>query len=200
MKIKSKIVKLSEIKPNPDNPRKITGLAIDRLVKSLREFPEMMSIREIVVDEDMMVLGGNMRLAALIKSKEVACAVKIVSGLTPEQKREFVVKDNGQWGDWDFGALAIDWVNLPLEDWGVDLPDDWATGPPPEVMDSDGGMSGSNYGDVRSDKIPVNILGVGGMVERDVMERTRSKLIGRGADLEGDNGLLLQEIFTTWLI
>ena len=128
MNIETKKVKLSQIKLNPDNPRRISEKDMERLVKSLTEFPEMMDIREIVVDENMMVLGGNMRTLALRKAGAKECVAKIVTGLTPEQKKEFVIKDNGAWGQWDFDALANGWDDLPLADWGVNVPEDWLDG------------------------------------------------------------------------
>jgi DNA modification methylase len=97
---------------------------MDRLVKSLTDFPDMMQIREIVVDETMTVLGGNMRTLALRKSGAKECTAKIVKGLTPEQKREFVIKDNSAFGEWDMDLLS-GWDDLPLVEWGVDLPEDW---------------------------------------------------------------------------
>jgi hypothetical protein len=119
-----KKVKISQVKPNPDNPRTIKSKDMDRLIKSLQEFPEMLSLREIVVDENMMVLGGNMRLRALKKigSKEVTA--KIVTGLTPKQKREFIVKDNAAFGEWDMDLLSS-WDDLPLVDWGIGIPEHW---------------------------------------------------------------------------
>jgi len=122
MESKIKTVKLSEIKLNPDNPRTITGKAMENLVKSLQDFPEMMKLREIVVDESMTVLGGNMRLLALQKSGAKDCTAKIVKGLTPDQKREFVIKDNAAFGEWDMDALANSWDDLPLFEWGVNVP------------------------------------------------------------------------------
>ena len=124
MNIETKKVKLSQIKLNPDNPRRISEKGMERLVKSLAEFPEMMDIREIVVDENLMVLGGNMRTLALRKAGAKECVAKVVTGLTPEQKRRFVISDNGSWGEWDMDLLSS-WDDLPLVDWGVDLPEDW---------------------------------------------------------------------------
>jgi hypothetical protein len=124
-KIEIKKVKLSEIKLNPDNPRTISKKDMDLLMKSIKEFPDMLMLREIVVDETMTVLGGNMRLLALQKSGVKEVTAKIVSGLTKEQKREFVIKDNSSFGSWDMDALANAWGDLPLADWGVDLPEDW---------------------------------------------------------------------------
>jgi len=122
MNVETKQVKLSALKLNPDNPRRIGNKEMERLVKSLQEFPDMLSIREIVVDETMTVLGGNMRLLALKKSGAKECTAKIVTGLTPEQKREFIIKDNSGFGEWDFDLLS-GWDDLPLVEWGVDLPE-----------------------------------------------------------------------------
>ena len=129
IKIEIKTVKLSQIKLNPDNPRTITGKALDNLVKSLQEFPDMMNIREIVVDENRTILGGNMRFQALKKSGAKECTAKTITGLSPEQKRRFIISDNGSWGDWNMDELANKWGDLPLADWGVDLPEDWLKEP-----------------------------------------------------------------------
>ena len=134
MKIEVKTVKLSEIKLNPDNPRTISTKDMDRLVKLLQEFPEMMELREIICDETMTVLGGNMRTLALRRAGAKEAIAKIATGLTPEQKREFVVKDNAPFGSWDFDILANEWDDLPLVEWGVDIPKAWGQEPsqPPE--------------------------------------------------------------------
>ena len=125
MQTEIKTAKISEIKLNPDNPRTISNKDMELLIKSLKEFPEMLHLREIVVDENMVVLGGNMRLLALQKMGASDCQIRMVSGLTPEQKREFVIKDNSNFGRYDFDSLANEWSDLPLADWGVDLPEDW---------------------------------------------------------------------------
>ncbi|MCK5341940.1 MAG: hypothetical protein KAR20_00970 [Candidatus Heimdallarchaeota archaeon] len=120
--IEIKTVKLSSIHLNKDNPRTITEKDMEYLVKSLQDFPDMMKLREIVVDETMQILGGNMRFRGLQQIGEKTCIVKIVKGLTPEQKREFIIKDNGEiWGRWDFDALANNWDDLPLTEWGVKM-------------------------------------------------------------------------------
>ncbi len=130
--IEIKTVKLSSVRLNPDNPRRIGKVEMDRLVKSLQEFPEMLSLREIVVDETMTVLGGNMRTLALRKIGAKECTAKVVRGLTPEQKRRFVIADNGQWGEWNFDLLAS-WDDLPLVDWGVNIPQVWTSAPSENV-------------------------------------------------------------------
>ena len=126
-----KTVKLSQIHLNKDNPRRIGNVEMDRLVKSLQDFPDMMKLREIVVDESMVILGGNMRLLALRKIGAKDCTAKIVKGLTPEQKREFMIKDNATaFGEWDMDLLST-W-DIPLVDWGVDIPKHWNTTIPAE--------------------------------------------------------------------
>jgi len=137
MNVETKQVKLSALKLNPDNPRRIGNKEMERLVKSLQEFPDMLSIREIVVDETMTVLGGNMRLLALKKSGAKECTAKIVTGLTPEQKREFIIKDNAAFGEWDMDLLSSSWCDLPLADWGVDLPEDWLVEEKTEPADAE---------------------------------------------------------------
>ena len=125
MEITTKKLKLSQIKPNPTNPRKIGKVEMERLVKSLQDFPEMLELREIIVDENNVILGGNMRYRALKQIGEKECVAKIVTGLTLEQKREFIIKDNSNFGSYDMDALANLWSDLPLVEWGVDLPEDW---------------------------------------------------------------------------
>ena len=119
MDITTKRVKLSEIKLNPDNPRSITEKDMSRLVKSIEDFPEMMKLREIVCDENMMILGGNMRFRALEQQKAKDCTVKIVEGLTDEQKREFVIKDNTNHGRWNYDELTDKWDQESLVNWGL---------------------------------------------------------------------------------
>jgi hypothetical protein len=121
-------VPIGDVKENPDNPRSISVDQFKRLVASVREFPQMLDIRPLVVDADMVVLGGNMRLKACSEAGLTAVPVVIADTLTPEQRREFVIKDNASFGAWDWDALANEWSDLPLADWGVDVP---AFEPPP---------------------------------------------------------------------
>ena len=123
IKREQKTVKLSEIKPNPDNPRVIKKNQLKSLQKSLNDFPEMMKLRPIVVDEDGVILGGNMRYQALLANGATETEVETVSGLTPEQKREFVIKDNAAFGDWDWDKLANEFEAEQLNDWGLDVKD-----------------------------------------------------------------------------
>jgi N6-adenosine-specific RNA methylase IME4 len=132
-------LQLSSIKKNPSNPRIIKDEKFARLKKSVKEFPQMMELRPIIVDESGMVLGGNMRLEALkaLGHKEIPDEwVKRASELTEEQKKEFIVKDNSGFGEWDWDLLANEWSDYPLVDWGVDIPEDWANSEQPESLEA----------------------------------------------------------------
>ncbi len=108
------------IKPNPDNPRVIKDDKFKKLVDSIREFPQMLKLRPIVIDENNMVLGGNMRLMACkeLGLKEVPTIQ--ASELSEEQKKEFIIKDNVGFGEWDWDKLANEWNSVELEEWGLD--------------------------------------------------------------------------------
>lgn len=119
-----KIVKISEVKVNPNNPRLIKDDKFKKLVQSVKDFPEMLNIRPIVVNKDMIILGGNMRFKACKEAglKEVPI---IITDLTEEQQKEFLIKDNVSGGEWDWDILANEWNADDLKDWGLDLPLDY---------------------------------------------------------------------------
>lgn len=119
------MVNLNDIKPNPNNPRVIKDEKFKKLVKSIKEFPKMMELRPMVINNDNIVLGGNMRLKAL---KELGYKsipkewVKSADQLTEEEQRRFIIADNVGFGEHDFELLAADWDIEELEDWGLDVP------------------------------------------------------------------------------
>lgn len=121
MKTSIKKMKLSDLIPTENNPRQIKKDDFERLKKSIKSFPEMLDIREIVVDENNRILGGHQRVKALLANGEKEVNVKVVEGLSEEEKREFVIRDNVQNGEWDFDILANEWSDLDLQDWGIDL-------------------------------------------------------------------------------
>lgn len=139
-----KKTKLSDIKLNPNNPRLIKDDKFKKLVKSIQDFPEMLDIRPIVVNADMVILGGNMRFKACKEAGLKEVPVIIADNLTEEQQREFLIKDNTSGGEWDFEMLANEWDVEQLEEWGLDVPnfeadvhleaeeDDFDTTPPEE--------------------------------------------------------------------
>jgi ParB-like chromosome segregation protein Spo0J len=118
-----KKVKISEIKLNPNNPRLIKDDKFQKLVKSIKEFPEMLDIRPIVVNADMIILGGNMRFKACKDAGLKEIPVIIADNLTDEQQREFLIKDNTSGGEWDFEMLHNEWDVEQLEEWGLDVPE-----------------------------------------------------------------------------
>ena len=117
------LLKINQIKLNPDNPRFIKDDKFKKLVKSIEEFPEMLKLRPIIIDEDNMILGGNMRFKACehLKMKEVW--VEKAENLTPEQKNEFIVKDNVGFGEWDWELLGNLFDEDQLGEWGLDIPE-----------------------------------------------------------------------------
>jgi ParB-like chromosome segregation protein Spo0J len=110
------------IKSNPNNPRVIRDAKFKQLVRSIQEFPEMLELRPIVVNEDMITLGGNMRLRACIEAGLTDVPVLIAKGLTEEQQQEFIIKDNVGFGEWDWDDLANNWDEANLKLWGLDFP------------------------------------------------------------------------------
>ena len=121
MEVVKLIVKLTDIKVNPNNPRLIKDYKFKQLVQSIKDFPEMLNIRPIVVNKDMIILGGNMRYKACKEAglKEIPI---IVVDLPEDKQREFLIKDNVSGGEWDWDVLANEWDSEELEIWGLDFP------------------------------------------------------------------------------
>jgi len=123
---KSNIIKkvnIKEVKENPNNPRYVVDSKFKKLVKSIKEFPEMLEKRPIIVDENMIVLGGNMRLKACKSAGLFEVYIHQAIGWSEEQKQEFIIKDNVGFGDWDWDILANEWDTKKLNEWGLDLPE-----------------------------------------------------------------------------
>jgi len=115
-------VKITEVKANPNNPRTIKDEKFKKLVESIKGFPQMLSLRPIVVNDDMVVLGGNMRLKACKEAGLKEVPIIKASELTDEQQKEFIIKDNVGFGDWDWETLSNEWDVEQLQDWGLDIP------------------------------------------------------------------------------
>jgi len=114
-------LKISKILPNPENPRVIKDHKYIALLKSIQEFPKMLEIRPIVVNSDMVVLGGNMRLRACQEAGLKEIPVIVAKDLTENEQREFTIKDNVSFGEWDWDKLANEWDDTDLNDWGLDV-------------------------------------------------------------------------------
>jgi ParB-like chromosome segregation protein Spo0J len=121
-----KLVNINEVKPNPKNPRIIKDVKFNKLVTSIKEFPDMLNKRPLIVftdvDNKYVVLGGNMRLKACkeIGLKEIP--IIVADEWTEEQKNEFLIKDNVGFGEWDWDSLANEWDVEKLDNWGLDIP------------------------------------------------------------------------------
>ena len=119
--MKAILTKISNIKSNPSNPRIIKDDKFKLLVKSIKGFPKMLNLRPIVVDKDYMVLGGNMRLKACIEAGIKEVPVIVADNLSEKEQREFIVKDNVAFGEWDYDILANEWDVEELQDWGLNI-------------------------------------------------------------------------------
>lgn len=110
------------IRANPNNPRICKDHKFKQLVKSIQDFPQMLELRPIVIDENNMVLGGNMRLKACLEAGLTDVPVIHANNLSEEKKKEFIVKDNVGYGEWDWSELANTWEVDLLQEWGLDIP------------------------------------------------------------------------------
>lgn len=138
----TKLIKVAKLKANPSNPRVLRDDKFEKLKRSITDFPDMLNYRAIVAvtdtDGKYMVLGGNMRLRALqdLKVKEVP--VMLADHWTEEQRREFIIKDNVGFGEWNWSALANEWDAVELAEWGLDAPDFDVPETPSEERDLSG--------------------------------------------------------------
>ena len=114
-------VDIKKVKGNKTNPRYIKEEAFEKLVRSIKEFPQMLEIRPIVVNEEMVTLGGNMRLKACKEAGLKKVPVIVVKGLSEKAQREFIIKDNVGYGEWDWDMLANEWDIDELEEWGLEI-------------------------------------------------------------------------------
>lgn len=121
VKVTTYVELLENITPNESNPRDISRVELDKLKKSLLEFPDMMQLREIIIDENNVILAGHQRFYALNELKEKSITVKKVEGLTEKQKKQFMIKDNTNNGYWDKDILKSEFEIDDLSDWGFDL-------------------------------------------------------------------------------
>ncbi len=140
--MESKLVKIGKVKSNPNNPRLIKDDKFHKLVESIKSFPEMLDIRPIVCNKEMIVLGGNMRLKACIEAGVKEVPVQVVDW-SEEKQREFIIKDNVSGGEWAWDVLSAEWDENQLTDWGLDLPVTFGETPEAEEDDFDVPVGGS---------------------------------------------------------
>jgi len=160
-------VKISEVKSNPKNPRLIKDDKFKKLVKSIQEFPQMLELRPIVVDENNIVLGGNMRLKACKEAGLNEVYIVKAEGLTELQKDEFIVKDNVGFGEWDWDMLANEWDIDKLDEWGLDLP---------VMLDSDEDLELKDLSSTIDNLYRIEVI----CKDEEHQEKTYNKLIEEG--------------------
>jgi ParB-like chromosome segregation protein Spo0J len=125
-------MKINLIKPNPNNPRIIKDDKFKKLVQSIKDFPQMLELRPIIIDENNIVLGGNMRLKACQELGLKDVPTIYAKDLTEDQKKEFIIKDNVGFGEWNWDDLANDWDSEKLTEWSLDV---WQQEQEPELDD-----------------------------------------------------------------
>jgi hypothetical protein len=138
---------ITDIRNNDDNPRYIKDANFNKLCKSIQSFPKMLELRPIIINEDNVIIGGNMRYKALVQLgyQEIPDQwVKQVNDMTPEQVQEFIIKDNLPYGEWDWDELANNWDEDKLIEWGLDIPHF----DPPTKEEQDEELSSIQDGDV----------------------------------------------------
>lgn len=119
--MKTEKISIKLVKSNPNNPRIIKDDKFEKLVASIKEFPKMLEIRPIVVNDDMIVLGGNMRLKACVAAGLKEVFIIKASDLTEQEQKQFIIKDNVSGGEWDWNMLANEWDSEELDEWGLDV-------------------------------------------------------------------------------
>ena len=121
--VQTQKVKIGKVKNNPNNPRIIKDHKFHKLVNSIKEFPKMLELRPIVVNDDMIVLGGNMRLKACKEAGLKEVFILKASDLSKKEQEQFIIKDNVNFGEWNWDELANDWESEKLNEWGLDVPE-----------------------------------------------------------------------------
>ena len=141
------MIPLSTLNYYPDNPRIWVKKEVEKLKKSLVQFPQMMEIRPFVVDENRNILSGNMKKRAFLElgiNEVPENWVKFALGLTEQQKREFIIKDNTHYGRWDWEQVCNEWDGEPLEDWGLNIINEWDGEKEPEEKEKDNSITPFN--------------------------------------------------------
>ena len=117
-----RLEKIYKLRKHPENPRVIKDAKFQLLVDSIKDFPEMLEKRPLVVNEDLQVLGGNMRLRAAQEAGLKEIWIDVAEGWSINKQNEFIIKDNSNFGDWDWEVLANSWEVNDLKDWGLNMP------------------------------------------------------------------------------
>jgi hypothetical protein len=164
-------VKVDKVKSNPKNPRLIKDEKFKKLVKSIKDFPEMESVRPIVVNKDMVILGGNMRYKAMIESGYKEVNVEVVDW-SEQKQNEFIIKDNVGFGEWEWEMVANEWDMEQLKDWGLNLP----------ILNSSVNLDDFFEESKEDDKLPTGKIILEYTIEE--CDKVKSELLKHGKTLE----------------
>lgn len=189
-------VPLAQLKPNPDNPRSITPEKFAKLVASLRTFPQMLELRPLVVTADYTVLGGNMRLQACAEAGIDPVPVVVADDLTPEQQREFIIKDNVALGEWEWSALTAEWDTADLQAWGVDNVALFAVAPGGPERDIDLPTMDQSADSYLNNTIRQIVLHYDTDTHADVLARLQR--VAQARDIENDNSATVLALLEFW--
>lgn len=189
-------VPLAELKANAENPRSITPDKFAKLVSSLRSFPEMLELRPLVVTNDYTVLGGNMRLKACADAGIDPVPVVIADSLTPEQQREFIIKDNVSLGEWEWSTLAHEWDTAELQTWGLDNIALFAVAPDGPERDIDLPTMDRSADSYLNNTIRQIVLHYDTDTHADVLARLQ--VVARARDIDNDNSATVLALLEYW--
>lgn len=135
--------KLGELKELEGNPRIVKNREFKDLCESIKKNPKFFEARPLILSDrtgDLVIIAGNMKFKAAKENKLKEVPTELISGLTEELEREIIIRDNTHAGGWDFDLLSSSWADLPLADFGIDLPEDWLKDIPDEnkAIDEEG--------------------------------------------------------------
>jgi hypothetical protein len=191
-----KRVPIGSIKPNPDNPRVIKDERFKRLVASIQEFPQMLEMRPVVVNEHGVILGGNMRYQACKAAGLTEIPVVDASSLTPAQQREFVIKDNVSAGEWNWDRLANEWELPNLNDWGLSEVNMFAQAATEAERDIDLPNLAQSAETYLTNAIRQIVLHYDKDTHADVIERLAH--VGDALDIQDDNSAVVLALLEAW--
>lgn len=194
--MKTQRVAIKDIKPNTDNPRIIKDDRFYRLVESIKTFPQMLEIRPVVINSEMMVLGGNMRLKACQEAGLTEIPVVLADSLTTDQQRQFIIKDNVSSGEWNWDALANTWEMDDLQAWGLSEIAVFAAVSPEAERDIDLPNMQASAESYLNNTIRQIVLHYDKDTHADVLERL--KKVAMAHDIEDDNSATVLALLEYW--
>lgn len=187
---------INTLRTNPDNPRIVKDERFKRLVESVRKFPQMLELRPVVIDADGMILGGNMRHQAALNAGLKEIPVVVADSLTPEQQREFIIKDNVSAGEWNWDKLANEWELPELGDWGLSEVNMFANAASEPERDIDLPNLSASAESYLNNTIRQIVLHFDRETHADVLNRL--SVVGEAFDIQDDNSSVVLALLEFW--